>query len=54
MRFLIDNYIVAEDSRKPGAFDDFTLLDFILAQEEKLKDKGKTRESAAEAIENNA
>jgi type I restriction enzyme R subunit len=53
MRFLIDNYIIAEDSRKLGAFDDFTLLDFILAQEEKLKEKGKTKESAAEAIENN-
>ncbi|MDR2376524.1 MAG: restriction endonuclease subunit R, partial [Treponema sp.] len=53
MRFLIDNYIIAEDSRKLGAFDDFTLLDFILAQEEKLKDKGQSKESAAEAIENN-
>ncbi|GMO41579.1 MAG: HsdR family type I site-specific deoxyribonuclease [Treponemataceae bacterium] len=53
MRYLIDNYIVAEDSRKLGAFDDFTLLDFILAQEEKLKSKGRSKESAAEAIENN-
>jgi type I restriction enzyme R subunit len=53
MRFLIDNYIIAEDSQKLGALDDFTLLDFILAQEEKLKGKGKTKESAAEAIENN-
>jgi type I restriction enzyme R subunit len=53
MRYLIDNYIVAEDSRKLGVFDDFTLLDFILAQEEKLKSKGKCKESAAEAIENN-
>ena len=53
MRYLIDNYIIASDSRKLGAFDDFTLLDFILAQEEKLKEKGSSRESAAEAIENN-
>ncbi|MDR3337005.1 MAG: type I restriction endonuclease subunit R [Treponema sp.] len=53
MRYLIDNYIVADDSRKLGAFDDFTLLDFIMAQEEKLKSKGESKESAAEAIENN-
>jgi type I restriction enzyme R subunit len=53
MRFLIDNYIIAEDSRKLGAFDNFTLLDFILAQEEKLKEKGHSKESVAEAIENN-
>jgi type I restriction enzyme R subunit len=53
MRFLIDNYIVADDSRIIGAFDDFTLLDFIMAQEEKLKSTGKSKESAAEAIENN-
>jgi type I restriction enzyme R subunit len=53
MRFLIDNYIIAEDSRELGAFDNFTLLDFILAQEEKLKGKGHSKESAAEAIENN-
>lgn len=53
MRYLIDNYIIAEDSRKLGAFDDFTLLDFILAQEEKLKGEGGSKESAAEAIENN-
>ena len=57
MRYLIDNYIVAEDSKVIGEFDDFTLLDFILAQKEKMEseDKGKTseQESAAEAIENN-
>ncbi len=55
MRHLIDNYIVAEDVEKLGMFDDFTLLDFILAQEDKLnKDsEGKEQESAAEAIENN-
>lgn len=37
-------------------FDDFTLLDFILAQREKLEgdeSKSKEQESAAEAIENN-
>ena len=51
MRRLIDNYIKADDSRKIGEFDDFTLLDFIQAQSEKLDGKGK--EAAAEAIENN-
>jgi type I restriction enzyme R subunit len=51
MRRLIDTYIKAEDSRKLGEFDDFTLLDFVLAQGEKLNGKGK--EAAAEAIENN-
>jgi len=51
MRRLIDTYIKAEDSRKLGEFDDLTLLDFVLAQGEKLG--GKNREAAAEAIENN-
>lgn len=51
MRRLIDIYIKADDSRKIGEFDDFTLLDFVLAQGEKLGGKGK--EAAAEAIENN-
>ena len=41
----------ADDSRKLGAFDNFTLLDFILIQAEKLK--GENKEAAAEAIENN-
>lgn len=55
MRYLIDNYIVADDAEKIAMFDDFTLLDFILAQEDKLNDDGKSKEqeSAAEAIENN-
>ena len=55
MRYLIDNYIEASDATKLEIFDDFTLLDFILAQEDKfIKDTpdGST-ESAAEAIENN-
>jgi type I restriction enzyme R subunit len=51
MRRLIDTYIKADDSRKIGEFDDFTLLDFVLAQGEELGGKGK--EAAAEAIENN-
>lgn len=51
MRYLIDTYIKADDSRKLGAFDNFTLLDFILIQAEKLK--GENKEAAAEAIENN-
>lgn len=55
MRYLIDNYISAEEARKIGMFDDFTLLDFIIAQadafvKETPKDK---KESAAETIENN-
>lgn len=54
MRFLIDNYIFASDMQKLGAFDDFTLLDFILTQENPLNSQsGSTKESAAEAIENN-
>jgi type I restriction enzyme R subunit len=53
MRFLIDNYILAEDSRELGAFDDISLLDFVLAQEKEVKEKGRNKESAAEAIENN-
>jgi len=51
MRRLIDTYIKAEDRRTLGEFDDLTLLDFVLAQGEKLGGKGK--EAAAEAIENN-
>ncbi|MDR2099411.1 MAG: HsdR family type I site-specific deoxyribonuclease [Campylobacteraceae bacterium] len=53
MRHLIDAYIVASDAKSLGIMDDFTLLDFIAAQEEKLKSEGRNRESAAEAIENN-
>jgi len=53
MRYLIDNYIVADDAEKIAIFDDFTLLDFILEQEDKLNKDGKEQESAAEAIENN-
>lgn len=55
MRYLIDNYISASESQKIGSMDDFTLLDFILTQEDKLgneDDKGE-QESAAETIENN-
>ncbi len=53
MRYLIDNYIVADDAEKIAMFDDFTLLDFVLEQEDKLNRDGKEQESAAEAIENN-
>ncbi len=53
MRYLIDNYIVADDAEKVAMFDDFTLLDFILEQEDNLNKSGKEQESAAEAIENN-
>ena len=51
MRRLIDTYIKAEDSRKIGEFDNFTLLGFVMAQSERLG--GKSKEAAAEAIENN-
>jgi type I restriction enzyme R subunit len=51
MRRLIDTYIKADDSRKIGSFDDYTLLDFVIAQGEELG--GKSKEAAAEAIENN-
>lgn len=55
MRYLIDNYISAEEARKIGMFDDFTLLDFIVAQGNVfVKDSPKDKkESAAETIENN-
>lgn len=55
MRYLIDNYIAAEDSQKIGMLDDFTLLDFVLSQEGKLDNEDDTagQESAAESIENN-
>ncbi|MDR2926032.1 MAG: type I restriction endonuclease subunit R [Azoarcus sp.] len=51
MRRLIDTYIKADDSRKIGEFDDFSLLDFVVKTGEELGGKGK--EAAAEAIENN-
>ena len=43
MRYLIDNYIVADDAEKIAIFDDFTLLDFIIEQEDKLNKDGKKR-----------
>jgi len=53
MRHLIDTYIVASDAKNLGIVDDFTLLDFILAQQEKLESEGRGKEAAAESIENN-
>ena len=55
MRYLIDNYISAEEACKIGRFDDFTLLDFILAQGEAFTQDTPegAKESAAETIENN-
>lgn len=55
MRYLIDNYISADASQKLGVFDDFTLLDFILAQSQKMdEEKGDySKDGAAETIENN-
>ena len=51
MRRLIDTYIRADESRQIGEFDDFTLLDFVTAQGGQFG--GKSKEAAAEAIENN-
>lgn len=56
MRFLIDNYISAGASARIGMFENLSLLDFVLAQGEYLKDdkNSKTiKESVAEVIENN-
>lgn len=56
MRFLIDNYISAGASVRIGMFENLSLLDFVLAQGEFLKDdkNSKTiKESVAEVIENN-
>ncbi len=60
MRYLIDTYVIASDSQKIGEFDDYTLLDFIISQEETLKNgdsndesKKKKAQSAAENIERN-
>lgn len=55
MRHLIDNYITASDSQKIGAFEDFTLLDFILLQSDTTNDDATPEEqqSVAETIENN-
>ncbi|MDO4460650.1 MAG: hypothetical protein Q4C42_11350 [Clostridia bacterium] len=52
MRYLIDNYIYADEAEKIGMFDDFTLLDFILAQKSKFKNEKpkKEKDSAAETI----
>ncbi|MEY8338595.1 HsdR family type I site-specific deoxyribonuclease [Lachnospiraceae bacterium 62-35] len=55
MRYLIDNYISADEAQQIGNMEDFTLLDFILTQDGKLRNEENKREqeSAAETIENN-
>lgn len=55
MRYLIDNYISASDSKTIGSMEDFTLLDFIATMEDKLgnEDNKTEQASAAETIENN-
>ncbi|MDR2734050.1 MAG: HsdR family type I site-specific deoxyribonuclease [Spirochaetota bacterium] len=53
MRRLIDDYIGAKDSKITGKTGKFTLLEIIQAQGEMMTGKGKGKESAAEAIENN-
>jgi type I restriction enzyme R subunit len=59
MRFLIDAYIVAEESRKISAFDDLPLLQLIeklgiqAAIEQSLGKGANNKEAVAETIENN-
>lgn len=60
MRFLIDTYVIAEDSVKLGEFDDYSILDFIAANSKALSDgdskngtKSKKCQSVAETIERN-
>jgi type I restriction enzyme R subunit len=59
MRFLIDAYIVAEESRKISAFDDLPLLQLIeklgiqAAIEQSLGKGANNKQSVAETIENN-
>ncbi|MFN6352377.1 MAG: UvrB domain 3-containing protein, partial [Cyanobacteriota bacterium] len=59
MRFLIDAYIVAEESRKISAFDDLPLLELIdrlgiqEAIENSLGKGANNKEAVAETIENN-
>jgi type I restriction enzyme R subunit len=58
-RFLIDAYIVAEESRKISAFDDLPLLQLIeklglqTAIEQSLGKGANNKEAIAETIENN-
>ncbi|MBR1966806.1 MAG: HsdR family type I site-specific deoxyribonuclease [Lentisphaeria bacterium] len=56
MRHLIDNYIIAQESEGIGKFDDFTLLDFIIAKGNELDNDNadnNSKSGIAEAIENN-
>ena len=59
MRFLIDAYIVAEESRRISAFDDLPLLQLIeklgiqAAIEQSLGKGANNKEAVAETIENN-
>lgn len=58
MRFLIDSYIGAEDSRQLAAFDDMGLVDMLVEEPEKAyktlpESITKNPEAMAETIENN-
>lgn len=58
MRHLIDSYIGAEESKKISAFDDFSLVELIVAKGREALDslpKGirENKEAMAETIENN-
>lgn len=58
MRFLIDSYIGAEESKKISAFDDFSLVELLVENGVSALDKlpqsiRGNREAMAETIENN-
>jgi type I restriction enzyme, R subunit len=58
MRYLIDTYIGAEDSRTISAFDEMTLVDLIVEKGEQVVDTlpqgiRQNQDAAAETIENN-
>jgi type I restriction enzyme R subunit len=56
MRYLIDNFVTAGEGQKLGEFNEYTLLDFVKAENSILTKEGedpRKKESAAESIENN-
>ncbi len=58
MRHLIDSYIGAEESQKISAFDDFSLVELLVKDDEDALDKipesiRKNKDAMAETIENN-
>ena len=58
MRHLLDNYIRADDSKVPSAFDDMTLVDLLIKEGENAVDSlpeeiRRSDRAVAETIENN-